>query len=163
MAPLHSHELGSPRLCCSADAVQHAEGGQPLDQMGAVDLGERRLLLVLGALAVMERADVGGEIGGEGRLLLGRVLVVPERGVGLVRVVVHRGAKEEQELWASVWLVSNVACEQNIHTEVRGSRGALHAGACVEEHGAAVAAAARRCTAEVEDKWTRAEQALAWP
>ena len=66
-------------------------------------------------------------------------------------------------LKASVWLVSNVACEQSIHTEVRGSRGALHAGACVEEHGAAAAAAARRCTAEVEDKWTRAEQALAWP
>ena len=51
-------------------------------------------------------------------------------------------------LWASVWLVSNVACEQSIHTEVRGSRGALHAGACVEERCAA-AAAARRCTAEV--------------
>ena len=41
-----------------ADAVQHAKGGQPLDQMGAVDLGERRLLLVLGALAGPERADV---------------------------------------------------------------------------------------------------------
>jgi len=67
MAPLHGHELGSPRLCCGADAVQHAEGGQPLDQMGAVDLGERRLLLVLGALAGPERADVGGE----SRLLLG--------------------------------------------------------------------------------------------
>ena len=110
MALLHGHEIGSPRLCCGADAVQHAGGGQPLDQMGAVDLGERRLLLVLGALAVSEGADVGGE----SRLLLGRVLVVPERGVGLGRVVVHRGAKEEQELWALVWLVSDVACRQSI-------------------------------------------------
>ena len=143
MAPLHSHELGSPRLYCGADAVQHAEGGQPLDQMGAVDLGERRLLLVLGALAVSKGADVGGE----SRLLLGRVLVVPERGVGLGRVVVHRGAKEEQELW--LWLVSDVACRQSTHTEVRGSRRALHEGACVEERGAA-AAVARRCTAEVQ-------------
>eukprot|EP00964_Phaeocystis_antarctica_P037416 scaffold21367_cov60-Phaeocystis_antarctica.AAC.1 len=41
------------------DAVQHAEGGQPREQMGAVELGERRLLLLLGALAKPERADVG--------------------------------------------------------------------------------------------------------
>ena len=40
--------------------------------MGAVDLGERWLLLMLGALAVPERADVGGE----SRLLLGRVVAV---------------------------------------------------------------------------------------
>eukprot|EP00964_Phaeocystis_antarctica_P131188 scaffold95043_cov36-Phaeocystis_antarctica.AAC.2 len=53
--------------------------------MGAVDLGERPLLLVLGVLAGPEGADVGGE----SRLLLGRVLVVLERGVGLGRVVVH--------------------------------------------------------------------------
>jgi len=67
-------------------------------------------------------------------------------------VVVHRGAKEEQELWALVWLVSDVACRQSIHTEVRGRRRALHEGACVEERGSAAAAAARRCTAEIEDK-----------
>ena len=44
-------------------------------------------------------------------------------------------AEEEQELWASVWLVSDVACQQSIHAEVRGCRGALHAGACVAERG----------------------------
>ena len=106
----------------STDAVQHAEGGQPLEQMGAVDLGERRLLLVLGALAV-ERADVG--LGS--RLLLGRAVGVLEaHAVGRGRLVVHRVAEEEQELWASVWLVSDVACEQSIHAQVRASRGALH-------------------------------------
>eukprot|EP00964_Phaeocystis_antarctica_P019122 scaffold10549_cov59-Phaeocystis_antarctica.AAC.2 len=151
MALLNGRELGSPRLCCGADAVQHAEGGQPLDQMGAVDLGERRLLLVLGALAVSEGADVGGEIGGESRLLLGRVLVVPERGVGLGRVVVHRGAKEEQELWALVWLVSDVCLPtEHPHRGEREKESAVHEGACVEERGSAAAAAARRCAAEVQ-------------
>eukprot|EP00964_Phaeocystis_antarctica_P048884 scaffold28313_cov52-Phaeocystis_antarctica.AAC.3 len=63
--------------------------------MGALDRGERSLLLV-GALAVMERA-VG--LGGGSRLLLGRVLVVLERGVGLGRVVVHHvGVVCEQSL-----------------------------------------------------------------
>eukprot|EP00964_Phaeocystis_antarctica_P015164 scaffold8364_cov72-Phaeocystis_antarctica.AAC.1 len=92
--------------------------------MGALEPGERRLLLVLGALAVPEGADVGGE----SRLLLGRVLavVVLERGVGLGRVIVHRVAEEEKELWASVWLVSDVACQQSFQ-QVRQSRGALHA------------------------------------
>eukprot|EP00964_Phaeocystis_antarctica_P122128 scaffold85781_cov61-Phaeocystis_antarctica.AAC.1 len=90
--------------------------------MGTVDLGERRLLLVLGALAV-ERADVGGE----SRLLLGRaVAVLEEHAVGRGRLVVYRVSEEEQELWASVWLVSDVACEQSIHAQVRESRGALH-------------------------------------
>eukprot|EP00964_Phaeocystis_antarctica_P051323 scaffold29934_cov52-Phaeocystis_antarctica.AAC.1 len=60
--------------------------------MGAVDLGKRRLLLVLGALAGPERADVGGE----SRLLLGRaVAVLDEHVVGRGRLVVHRVAKEE--------------------------------------------------------------------
>eukprot|EP00964_Phaeocystis_antarctica_P000751 scaffold411_cov66-Phaeocystis_antarctica.AAC.3 len=54
--------------------------------LGALELGERQPLLVLGALAVLERADVGGE----SRLLPGRVLVVLEHGVGLGRVIVHR-------------------------------------------------------------------------
>eukprot|EP00964_Phaeocystis_antarctica_P090027 scaffold57517_cov31-Phaeocystis_antarctica.AAC.1 len=104
--------------------------------MGAVDLGERRLLPELGALAGPERADVGGE----SRLLLGRaVAVLEDHAVGRGRLVVHqhphRGEREQ----------GNAAC-----------------GSCVEEHGAVAAAAGRRCTAEVEDKWTRAEQALAW-
>eukprot|EP00964_Phaeocystis_antarctica_P029456 scaffold16594_cov46-Phaeocystis_antarctica.AAC.2 len=54
--------------------------------MGALELRERRLLLVLGALAGPERADVGGE----SRLLLGRAVVVLEHGVGLGHVIVHR-------------------------------------------------------------------------
>ena len=53
--------------------------------MGALELGERSLLLV-GALAVLERACLGGER----RLRLGRVLVVLKHGVGLGRVTVHR-------------------------------------------------------------------------
>ena len=52
---------------------------------------------MLGALAGPEGADVGGE----SRLLLGRVLIVLEHGAGLGRAVVHRVVKEEQELWAS--------------------------------------------------------------
>ena len=91
----------------------------------------------------MERADVGGE----SRLLPGRVLVVLEHGVGLGRVIVHRVAEEEKEFKAPVWLVSDVACEQSIQ-QVRESRGVLHAGARAEERGAA-AAAARQCTAGV--------------
>ena len=35
-------------------------------------------------------------------------------------------AEEEKELWASVWLVSDVACQQSFQ-QVRESRGALHA------------------------------------
>eukprot|EP00964_Phaeocystis_antarctica_P016930 scaffold9321_cov52-Phaeocystis_antarctica.AAC.3 len=63
--------------------------------MGAVELGERRLLLVLGALAGPEHADVGGE----SRLLLGRaVTVLEEHAVGRGCVVVHqhphRGERE---------------------------------------------------------------------
>ena len=56
MALLHGRGLSSPRFCCAADAVQQAEGDQPLEQMGALELRERRLLLVLGALAGPERA-----------------------------------------------------------------------------------------------------------
>ena len=102
MALLHSHELGGPRLCCGADAVQQAEGDQPLEQMGALELGERRLLPVLGALAVLERTDVGGE----SRLLLGRVLVVLEHGVGLGRVIVHRAwpRRRRSAVWAPLRL-----------------------------------------------------------
>eukprot|EP00964_Phaeocystis_antarctica_P133269 scaffold97472_cov23-Phaeocystis_antarctica.AAC.1 len=79
----------------STDAVQHAEGGQPLDQIGAVDLGERRLLPELGALAGPERADVGGE----SRLLLGRAVAVLEGllAVGRGRLIVHRLAEAEKE------------------------------------------------------------------
>eukprot|EP00964_Phaeocystis_antarctica_P103985 scaffold69177_cov62-Phaeocystis_antarctica.AAC.1 len=65
--------------------------------MGALELGERGLLLVR-TLAVLERA-VG--LGGESRLLLGRVLVVLEHGIGLGRVPVHRvalGGAEEKLL-----------------------------------------------------------------
>eukprot|EP00964_Phaeocystis_antarctica_P063427 scaffold38080_cov53-Phaeocystis_antarctica.AAC.1 len=123
MALLQGHELGSPRLCCGADAVQQVEGDQPLEQMDALKLGDRRLLLVLGALAV-ERAEVGGE----SRLLLGRVLVVLEHGVGLGRVTVHRVAEEEKELGASVWLVSDVACQQSIQQVIYSAPGARWAG-----------------------------------
>eukprot|EP00964_Phaeocystis_antarctica_P163614 scaffold140102_cov136-Phaeocystis_antarctica.AAC.1 len=84
------HARGGGLDMNGSDAVQHAEGREPLEQMGAVDVGERRLLLVLGALAVPERAGVGGE----SRLLLGRALVVLEHGVGLGRVIVHRVAEE---------------------------------------------------------------------
>ena len=87
--------------------------------MDALKLGDRRLLLVLGALAV-ERAEVGGG----SRLLLGRVL--PEHGVGLGRVIVHRVAQEEKELSASVWLVSGVACQQSIQQVIYS---------CVRERG----------------------------
>ena len=80
MAPLHSHELGSPRLCCGADALQHAEGGQPLEQVGALELGDRSLLL-------------------------GRALAVPERAVVLGRLVKHRVA--EKEWWSCVLSVSD--------------------------------------------------------
>eukprot|EP00964_Phaeocystis_antarctica_P160642 scaffold132429_cov48-Phaeocystis_antarctica.AAC.1 len=115
--------------------------------MGAVDLGERRLLPELGALAGPERADVRGE----SRLLLGRVLVVLEGhlAVGRGRLVVHRLAEAEKE-----------CCERRGERE-QGSaaRESVRGGA----RGAAAAAAARRCTAEIEDKWRRAEQALTWP
>ena len=50
MAFLHGHEIRRPRLCCGADTVQHAEGGEPLEQVGANHLrrrhvGERRHVL----------------------------------------------------------------------------------------------------------------------
>eukprot|EP00964_Phaeocystis_antarctica_P138797 scaffold103451_cov53-Phaeocystis_antarctica.AAC.2 len=61
--------------------------------MGAVELSERRLLLVLGALAGPERADVGGE----SRLLLGRAVAVLDLAVGRGRLVVHRLAEAEKE------------------------------------------------------------------
>ena len=67
-------------------------------------------------------------------------------------------------LKASVWLVSNVACEQSIHsihTEVRGSRGALHAGACVA--GALRSGGGGTAVHGSEVEESRAEQALAWP
>ena len=35
-----------PRHSLGTDALQHAEGGEPLEQKGALHLGERRLLLV---------------------------------------------------------------------------------------------------------------------
>ena len=66
----------------------------------------------------MERAEVGGE----SRLLLGRVLL--EHGVGLGRV--HHVAEEEKELSASVWLVSGVACQQSIQQVIYS---------CVRERG----------------------------
>ena len=88
------HARGGRLDMYGADAVQHAEGREPLEQMGAVDVGERRLLLVLGALAVPERADVGGE----SRLFLGRaVAVLEEHAVGRGRLVVHRVAEEEEK------------------------------------------------------------------
>ena len=115
-----------------ADAVQHAEGREPLDQMGAVDVGERRLLLVLGAL---ERADVGGE----SRVLLGRaVAVLEEHAVGRGRVFVHRVAGEEQELWAS-WFASK--CLPGVRCSF-GRAGTLREAACVEEAARRWAAAA---------------------
>eukprot|EP00964_Phaeocystis_antarctica_P043446 scaffold24930_cov69-Phaeocystis_antarctica.AAC.2 len=85
--------LAYGRQLRGADAVQHAEGGHPLEQMGAVELGERQLLLVLRALAVPEGADVGGE----SRLLLGRAVAVLEgHAVGRGRLVVHRVACQQQ-------------------------------------------------------------------
>ena len=33
MACFHGHEIRRPRLCCGTDAVQHAEGGEPLEQV----------------------------------------------------------------------------------------------------------------------------------
>eukprot|EP00964_Phaeocystis_antarctica_P090078 scaffold57576_cov48-Phaeocystis_antarctica.AAC.1 len=65
------HELDRPRLCCRADAVQHAESGQPFEKRGAVDLGEHGLLL-------------------------GRALVALEFADGRVVVVVHRVAEEHR-------------------------------------------------------------------
>eukprot|EP00964_Phaeocystis_antarctica_P081314 scaffold50862_cov65-Phaeocystis_antarctica.AAC.2 len=63
----------------------------------------------------------------QSRLLLGRVLVVLEHGVGLGRVIVHRrGRGGVGGLGASVWLVSDVACQQSFQ-QVRESRVALHA------------------------------------
>ena len=52
------------------DAVQHAVGDQPLEQMGALERGDRSLLL-------------------------GRALAVPERAAVLGRLVKHRVAEEE--------------------------------------------------------------------
>eukprot|EP00964_Phaeocystis_antarctica_P037775 scaffold21597_cov56-Phaeocystis_antarctica.AAC.5 len=113
--------------------------------MGAVDLGERRLLLVLGALAGPERADVGGE----SRLLLGRaVAVLEERGAGLGRWVVfrvvHRVAEVEQALWAMGVGLESAAC-----ASVRGGARRSGGGGTAVHGGG--------------DKWRRAEQALAWP
>ena len=68
MALLHG-QLGRPRLCCGADAVQHAVGDQPLEQMGALELGDSSLLL-------------------------GRALAMPERAVVLGRLAKHRVAEE---------------------------------------------------------------------
>ena len=53
--------------------MQYAVGDQPLEQMGALELGDRSLLL-------------------------GRVLAVTERAIVLGRLVKHRVAEEEQEL-----------------------------------------------------------------
>ena len=133
----------------STDAVQHAEGGQPLEQMGAVDLGERRLLLVLGALA-MERADVG--LGS--RLLLGRAVGVLEaHAVGRGRLVVHRCHR--------VGLVSERCGLRTEHPCAGESeQGSAAWGACVGERGAA-AAAARRCMAEVQGGWHAFERCVA--
>eukprot|EP00964_Phaeocystis_antarctica_P010138 scaffold5552_cov52-Phaeocystis_antarctica.AAC.3 len=69
MALLHGRELSSPRFCCAADAVQQAESDQPLEQMGALELGDRSLL--------------------------GRALAMPERAIVLGRLVKHRVAEEE--------------------------------------------------------------------
>eukprot|EP00964_Phaeocystis_antarctica_P003371 scaffold1803_cov63-Phaeocystis_antarctica.AAC.2 len=107
--------------------------------MGALELGERRLLLVLGALAVPEGADVGGE----SRLLLGRVLVVLillEHGVGLGRVIVHRVAEEEKECW-----------RRRSGEREQGScmRGSVRGGGCGGGGGAA-AGARRSCGLVVE-------------
>ena len=70
MALLHGRGLSSPRFCCAADAVQQAEGDQPLEQMGALELGDRSLLL-------------------------GRALAMPERAIVVGRLVKHRVAEEE--------------------------------------------------------------------
>eukprot|EP00964_Phaeocystis_antarctica_P020781 scaffold11501_cov72-Phaeocystis_antarctica.AAC.1 len=93
----HGDELGEGRdghshwrHCCGADTIQHAEGGQPFERKGALDLGKCHLLLV-GAAVVLERADV---LGGS-RLLLGRVLVVLGHVVGRGRVLAHRVAEVE--------------------------------------------------------------------
>ena len=77
-------------LCGGADGVQHAVGDQPLEQTGA-----------------LERADRS--------LLLGRVLAVPERAAVLGRLVKHRVAEEEEELW----LVWAMVCQMSIHALVR--------------------------------------------
>ena len=115
------HARGGGLDMYGSDAVQHAEGREPVEQMGAVDLGERRLLLVLGALATWERADVGGE----SRLLLGRaVVVLEEHAVGHGRISVHREAEEEQE-FASEDDLRGVRCRC-------GRAGTLREAACVE-------------------------------
>ena len=38
---LHGHELRRPQLCCGAYAVQRAEGGEPLEQIGVNHLRRR--------------------------------------------------------------------------------------------------------------------------
>eukprot|EP00964_Phaeocystis_antarctica_P016662 scaffold9171_cov78-Phaeocystis_antarctica.AAC.1 len=57
-ALLHGHELGSPRLCCGADAVQHAEAREPLEKRGAHDLGHGHLGMRQ-LLGLLVRALVG--------------------------------------------------------------------------------------------------------
>ena len=57
-------------FCGGTDAMQYAVGDQPLEQMGALELGDRSLIL-------------------------GRALAMPERAVFLGRLVKHRVAEEE--------------------------------------------------------------------
>ena len=79
MALLHGLERGlergSPgRLCCGADTVQHAEGGEALEQKGALDLRERPLLLervVEHRVVVVEGGAVGVELSCQRRDLPG--------------------------------------------------------------------------------------------
>ena len=47
-----------PRYYLGADVLQHAEGGQPLEQVGALELGDRSLLLGR-ALAVLDIGALG--------------------------------------------------------------------------------------------------------
>ena len=56
-------------FCGGTDAMQYAVGDQPLEQMGALELGDRSLL--------------------------GRALAMPERAIVLGRLVKHRVAEEE--------------------------------------------------------------------
>eukprot|EP00964_Phaeocystis_antarctica_P004589 scaffold2475_cov66-Phaeocystis_antarctica.AAC.1 len=52
---------GRTRHCCAADAFQHAEGGEPLEQKRANHLRRRPCGAVRGARKVREGAREGGE------------------------------------------------------------------------------------------------------
>eukprot|EP00964_Phaeocystis_antarctica_P124361 scaffold88036_cov61-Phaeocystis_antarctica.AAC.5 len=106
----HGDELGEGRdgrshrrHCCGADAIQRAEGGQPLEQMGALELGDRSLGRALAAvlggvhlvlvLQAPKVSAIGKSSAGAGLLrqwVAVGLHLVPRTGVGDAAVPVGR-------------------------------------------------------------------------